>query len=359
MSAPDFVLPPDNYPPFAVVTATDHTAWILVTTALGLSFLLLLSAIKLLAIIQSSIVLGACADGLGKSIELIPAENRHKVQQMLYASNLFFIAALGLSKISVAFLLLRVTPHEYHRRTFLAVISLMVGWTIASLVTVALTCDFSQPWISLNAKCPRVFLRWQVISAFDILFELALVGMTIFLVWDLHTVTESKMSVIFAFSMRLPVIIFIGYRLATFNSKGLSTNHTFLEDKFIVWTQSELYYSIITATIPSIRPFIKTLATSYGVNLTQPRGSGSGNTFEYPFGSHIYQLNSLRPQGKVDDYQYRIWSQNKSENQTVNGETITSKNRAGVSDNISIESSDSKKMIIKKDATWEVIADSQ
>ena len=40
-------VPSGQYPPFAVVTETDHTAWIIIATALCLSFILLFSAIKI------------------------------------------------------------------------------------------------------------------------------------------------------------------------------------------------------------------------------------------------------------------------------------------------------------------------
>ncbi|KAH8807094.1 hypothetical protein F5884DRAFT_675691 [Xylogone sp. PMI_703] len=382
MSAPDFVIPPDHYPPFAVVTTTDHSAWIIIATALGLSFILLFSAIKIfirwriprigldewflaastiLGLIQSSIVLGACADGLGKSIELVSEGNLDKIQRMVYVSILFFVISLGLSKISVAFLLLRLTPHKHHRRAFYVIVGVMVVWVIVSLFVLALQCNLSHPWISLNQKCPGVFLRWQIISAFDIMFELALVAMTVYLVWDLHTSLENKTSVVIAFGMRLPLIISIAYRLATFDSKGLRTNPTFRQDKFIVWTQTELCYSIMAATIPSLRPFIKTLASNYGVNPTSAYGSGSGSAGAYPYGgSNSYQLSTLRPNGQ-EDYRYRIWSQKNGtrNDKSVNGERSTSKSRTDPADNISVESSDSKKMIIKKDTTWEVVADPQ
>jgi len=51
------------------------------------------------------------------------------------------------------------------------------------------------------------FLRWQVISAFDIVFELALVVMSIYLVWDLQAGVGMKGTVVFAFSMRLPYVV--------------------------------------------------------------------------------------------------------------------------------------------------------
>jgi hypothetical protein len=47
-------------------------------------------------------------------------------------------------------------------------------------------------------------LRWQVISAFDIAFELCLVGMAIYLVWNVQTSLETKLTVVFSFGMRLP-----------------------------------------------------------------------------------------------------------------------------------------------------------
>ncbi|KAH8810577.1 hypothetical protein F5884DRAFT_255871 [Xylogone sp. PMI_703] len=381
MSAQDFVIPPNHYPPFAVVSNTDHSAWILIVTALGLSFILLFTVIKvfvrwriarigfdewllltstILAIIQSSIVLGACANGLGKSIELIPEGNMDKIQRMVYVSILFFIMALGLSKISVAFLLLRLTPHKYHRRASYMIIGTMTAWTMVSLLVLALQCNISHPWISLHEKCPRMFLRWQLISAFDIIFELALVIMTIYLVWDLHTSMENKTTVVFAFSTRLPLIIFIAYRLVTFNSKGLTTNPTFLQEKFIVWTQTELYYSIMSATVPSLRPFIKTLASNYGVSTMNAYGSGLRVAHADAYsGSNSYPLRSLRANRKASDYQYRIWSQgsNTVNTKSVNEERRTSKSRNSVLDNISVESNDSKKIIIQKDTTWEVVTD--
>jgi hypothetical protein len=38
--------PTQLYPPFAVVTETDHTAWIIIATALGMSIVLLFSIIR-------------------------------------------------------------------------------------------------------------------------------------------------------------------------------------------------------------------------------------------------------------------------------------------------------------------------
>ena len=61
------------------------------------------------------------------------------------------------------------------------------------------------PISSKNCKLTLIqFLRWQLISVFDIAFELCLVGMTVYLVWSLQTSLDTKMKVVFSFGMRLP-----------------------------------------------------------------------------------------------------------------------------------------------------------
>lgn len=49
MPTTGLVVPPGQSPPFAVVTSTDHSAWIIIATALGLSCLLVFSGIKAFA----------------------------------------------------------------------------------------------------------------------------------------------------------------------------------------------------------------------------------------------------------------------------------------------------------------------
>jgi hypothetical protein len=147
------------------------------------------------------------------------------------------------------------------------------------------------------------------------------------------------------------LIIAIAFRLATFNTLGLTTNPTFLQDKFIVWTQTELCYSIMAATIPSIRPFIKTLATNYGATPANGYGSGYGsghrNGTDGDTQSGTYQMSNLRPKGKGDEYKYRVWS----------GATDEEPRAVRRADAASVGSSDSQRMMIKKDLTWEVVAD--
>ena len=127
--------------------------------------------LQILASIQSAIILSACSYGLGKSIELLSDKNLIKVQQvrfcraphdtappltlpqMYYVSILFFVISLGLSKISVAFLLLHLTPKKEHGRFLHVIIVLIAAWTVASTFAVALQCNLSHPWILIQETC--------------------------------------------------------------------------------------------------------------------------------------------------------------------------------------------------------------
>lgn len=169
------IVPEGQYPPFAVVTPDDHSAWIIIAAALGLTSSLVFGAIRvfvrqtispqyglddislaastILAVIQSSIVLGACSEGLGKSLRLFSPETQTEVQRMYYTSNLFYILALGLSKSSIIFFLRRLTAARKHKRVFDTANVLVALWTIGSFFAIALQCNLSHPWISTDGTC--------------------------------------------------------------------------------------------------------------------------------------------------------------------------------------------------------------
>ncbi len=177
MSSPSYgpIVPEGQYPPFAVVTPDDHSAWIIIAAALGLTSILMFGAIRvlvrqtfspqygldditiaastILAIIQSSIILGACSEGLGKSLQLLSPEAQIEVQRMYYTSNLLFVLALGFSKSSVVFFLRRLTAAKHHKLVFDAVTVFIAAWTIGSFFALALQCNISRPWVSAGETC--------------------------------------------------------------------------------------------------------------------------------------------------------------------------------------------------------------
>ena len=169
------VVPEGQSPPLAVVTPTDHAAWILLSTTIGLSITLIFAGIRIfvrttisrpfaiddhtllagtfLAVVQAVIIFVACDRGLGKSLEVAPIETQDQVQALLYTSNLFFILCLGLSKCSVICFLRRLSRDRNHKIVFDCATGVMILWTVASLLAIALQCNLSMPWVIVGQNC--------------------------------------------------------------------------------------------------------------------------------------------------------------------------------------------------------------
>lgn len=94
--------------------------------------------------------------------------------------------------------------------------------------------------------------------------EAAVVACTAFMIRPLKTSAAKKFVVVFVFSFRLPIIVIIAFRLHTFSHSGLTTDFTFAETLYIAITQTQVNYSLISATIPNLRPIINNLNTHYG-----------------------------------------------------------------------------------------------
>ena len=113
-------VPDGQHAPFATVSKNDHGAWIIVTTAMGLAFSMLAlgaralirqhinkgwklddtiltiasvgriycfcwvvaNGAKVLSWVQSSLILGACASGLGKSVTILSASQLAHIQRV-------------------------------------------------------------------------------------------------------------------------------------------------------------------------------------------------------------------------------------------------------------------------------------
>lgn len=128
----------------------------------------------------------------------------------------------------------------------------------------ALQCDPSQPWKVVGQQCPNVYTRLKAVCIIDAILEAALVACTCWMIRPLKTPPSNKFVVVFVFSFRLPLIIIIAFRLHSFNHTGLTTNFTFYESLYVTLTQTQVNYSLISATIPNLRPIINNLNTHYG-----------------------------------------------------------------------------------------------
>jgi hypothetical protein len=74
---------------------------------------------------------------------------------------------------------------------------------------------------------------------------------------------KNKLAVTVAFSCRLPIIPVAILRFVSLNSNSRSTDYTWDVVLAIALAQVEMHFSLIAATVPCLRPFLKALDTGY------------------------------------------------------------------------------------------------
>ncbi|KXT03957.1 hypothetical protein AC578_9290 [Pseudocercospora eumusae] len=281
----EFTVPAGYYPPFAIITKDDHGGWIIIATALGLALALLSIAIRcyvkliskqrtgmddgllatgvMFAFIQESVILAACARGLGRSVGLLDQSSLRYVEKSFYTSQLFAILALSLCKCSIATFIIGLTPQTSIRRILLVFIGVVILWTVAALFALALQCDLEKPWTLATNRCSGIYARLVAIGAVDALLEVWLFACAVLLVLRLQAKLHKKAVVLLAFGLRLPIIAIIAARIDSLDRLDLG-NFTRGLTIYITWTTSQINFAIISTTLPILRPFIKDLTTFYG-----------------------------------------------------------------------------------------------
>ncbi|KAK1813465.1 hypothetical protein LTR12_012113, partial [Friedmanniomyces endolithicus] len=230
---------------------------------------------------------------------------------------------------------------------------------------------------------------WEALEVIGSLFEVAIVGQALWLVWSVQLRFEDKFVTVSAFSFRLGLLVATGFRLASFDKLGFTVDPTLLEASYVCWTQTEMNYSVISATIPTATKFVKELNTHYGAAHGVP---SNRNAYGPAYGS-VSHVRSKRPRGTMrsDDVplstlkpsRKKISDTADSWNQfhyLGSEEDISNRNKIrGIQhppdlsieasargpdqaksrpvDSTSVESGESQRMIIRKSVAWHVRRD--
>ncbi|KFZ23113.1 hypothetical protein V502_02409 [Pseudogymnoascus sp. VKM F-4520 (FW-2644)] len=199
----------------------------------------------------------------------------------------------------------------------------------------AATPTLSQPaLISLSSSCETSCLL-------HIVTELALVANSIYLVHELQLPLEKKTIVVVAFALRLPLIAPVVMRLYYLGLEFSSSDPTLVGVLASVCTQIEMSYAVVSATIPCLRPFMTSLNTHYGAPANPKTSTGTGS------GSNNLTLDSLTKAGRI------IRSKQREESGETWGPSGNRTMVMGGGKN-SMDSHESKQMIITKDTQWTV-----
>lgn len=180
------------------------------------------------------------------------------------------------------------------------------------------------------------------------------------------------------------MVIAIAFRIKTFNQDGWTTNPLLLEAPFIAWTQSEMNYSLISATIPSFQSFLKNMNTQFGgigANEKSAYGYGTANGSRVENTSRTHKAsNATFEMDRLRSISQRSAITETEENADIgtatavnlqqalaisipegrpSAGTMGSRSRAenNRDENGSLDSNESRRLMIRKDVTWNIASE--
>jgi hypothetical protein len=137
-----------------------------------------------------------------------------------------------------------------------------------------------------------------------------------------------------------PIILRLFFLNREFSSSDPTLNGVLAS----VWTQIQISYAIVAATIPCLRPFMNALSTNYGAPAQTKSPSGSKQQYKNNYslsslskGSRLGRIEKLKASAPLPS-----WDRTNHQTSVMSG------------DQHSMESHESKKMIISKKNEWTI-----
>ncbi|KIW15224.1 hypothetical protein PV08_05269 [Exophiala spinifera] len=218
--------------------------------------------------------------GLGSQLSTVRSEDYEGFQKAGYAWNMLYIITMSFGKLSTLSLLLALAPNKsYHRIPMLALVGFIGLWTVATLFASAFQCALPHPYLITTETCFNQTGFWDTIGIVNILTDIAIMAMPILLVYGLHLSSKKKVAVCFAFSFRLGAVACTIWRLTEihrFFDRG--TDITFNSWLPTIATILELFFSVFSACVPHLRPFMDSIQAGYLSGVASEDGRfGYGN----------------------------------------------------------------------------------
>ncbi|KAJ9611637.1 hypothetical protein H2200_004821 [Cladophialophora chaetospira] len=374
---------------FAEITPDDHAGTIWIASILCLIYSVLTLALRthirlrtyglddyialaatVLQVGEVIAVLLALHHGLGKTQLLLRESELTKASRATFAGQILFILSAAAAKASTLCLMMRLfnlsgtrTGQELRQRLFyfvgLTVLTGVALWAILSIVALGASCSVPGFIRGDSAGCSGQFLRWQLITAFDIATEVILIIIVICVVLPVHLAFHMKCQVVLAFSFRLIVVVLSALHLHYVANYTKSENPGIALVPVIVIQQVELCWSLMSATIPNLKSFVKSFSSGFGIqldpSLTQAYGSGGRSTRN----ANGYVMDSIRGNGTAKSRSGGRSYNDPQETPSALPNTSVGSKLTSTREHDSIDSGGSQDHIIRKDVQWDVRYETQ
>jgi hypothetical protein len=127
----------------------------------------------------------------------------HPRHQSSYAAGMLYVVALAVAKMTTLQFLETLARTNLRRMIVRSFMALDVAWALVAVIALIFQCSVPHTWAILSDKCFRQNLFWDVIGAFDIIIDLAIIGLPVYLLFDLQLPLKKRISTMAAFSFRI------------------------------------------------------------------------------------------------------------------------------------------------------------
>ena len=128
---------------------------------------------------------------------------------------------------------------------------------------------------TFSQTCSTIISRYKFVVVTDAVTDITLVVVPAYLCWQLQMSFKLKLQVLAVFAFRLPLVALAGLFLKTWIRSLSIDNPGIHRTPAVIFQQSELCVSLMAATIPCLKSFIRSFDTGSGVKAT----FGSSNEY--------------------------------------------------------------------------------
>lgn len=255
--------------------------------------------------VEMMIIIPQVHYGAGRHVQYIePPSNVTKGLHLNFVTQPLCLIALCLTKVSVGFFLLRLTPSKRFRRFVIGMIIFTVLSATGNFLTVFFQCQplaFTWGGVSEGKCMPpdnlkfAAFFNSSVAVLSDIIFALLPVPMLwkVQLNWRVKSAVAAILALgVFAAVAAIVKITFLG-------SYGKHGDFLWDSADLTIWTTIEICTAIIAASFPCLKPLFKTLFDGSSARISGYGSGYKGYVRDTNNGTKSGNRNTLRSKGTV------------------------------------------------------------
>ncbi|KAH3906018.1 hypothetical protein HBH56_212200 [Parastagonospora nodorum] len=232
------------------------------------------------SLVQFALLLISLSAGLAKNFDLLSQDDYKKMAASQVGNQVALYISLGVSKIATIFLIQRLFTRDMKKVSITCHIftAVLMVWTILAAMLVSVGCSpQSMAPKTASQTCPGIDARYKFVAVTDTITDTILIMIPSYLTWQLQMSIKLKLQVISVFAFRLPLIPLASMSLRAWIQSLTGENPGAHRTPAIVFQQAELCVSLLAATLPCLKSFIRSFDTGSGVKATIGSSNESGS----------------------------------------------------------------------------------